>query len=298
MSGPTSLLGRTTSRNSRRIGRYLPIVALAVAALAVAPTEATAPHVSQIAYTAPYLHGRAQHTILREVVGCRGTGAVTTAHRFNASTGILHWSATTATRACALGEVNQGSFMESNLEVTYTETIPVQILNAGAHSENSFYVTVNGSATGRLTHALGGCPNASAPYGYAVCELEAYSGYESTAVLVDLTNGSVVYPSNYSPIPQAESLYEQYNVTVCGALKCSATETHTSVGGNRFSGNTSVTWDIPARTNSAHEYEIQVELDAFAEVVLAGYGPRARATASIDLVGPSHGLQIAIIVEQ
>jgi hypothetical protein len=159
-------------------------------------------------------------------------------------------------------------------------------------------VTVAWSFATHLNGSLikpGACPptslNPLSGNGSSVCLLAASASINAGAYVVDLTNGSVYYPSNGWAGLWSE-MY-QYNYTLCALFLCSSLN-YSYANSSLGSSPTAPTFFINGSFDHSHRYEIVTYVYCAALSEIFGFG-RGQARTEIDLANPHHDFALSSI---
>jgi hypothetical protein len=250
---------RSEQSGLRRIGAYGRWGSLGVggAALLLTVITALAPASSAYGphtYTAPYAKTlTVANNDIFEVNGCaKGTSA---AAHFKATTGIATWSGKDSAKSCGgpLGRAVTYSIALS--QGTVESVIPIAAPSpvAGTHNISvNWVITASGNIA--LTKS-GTCPAPtvnSAGYGYEDCVAEAINQVLADTWLVDLTNGSVTYSSNYF----ASDYVYNYTENFTDCYPTCYYYNYSAAYGAPYSGTTSWTGNISAWMVPSHKYAV------------------------------------------
>jgi hypothetical protein len=247
-----------------------------------------------VTYTAPYLHAVTSNSLYSSVSGCAKL-AQTKLH-FSTLTGMGTWAGKATAKTCPhhLGPI--GGYGSSFAEAQTLVGVPIHSFH-GAATPTTVAVTwtMTFSAAVAATHT-GSCPAvvlSSTGYGYSYCAAEAFTEMFGYSYLIDLTNGSYFYSSNY---PTLIDLYNySYNDTYCYSFTCYSYNYTASSASSSMSGSTSATWWINGTLNHADKYAVETYVYAYVDSYASGF-PAGSASSVLDLASSGNGEALSSIV--
>jgi hypothetical protein len=263
---------------------------LIVATMMLSPMAAA--H-TPVTYTAPYLKAVVSNSIYSGVSGCAKLSQ--TKLHMSTVTGMGTWAGKASAHTCRhLGPI--GGYGSAYSEAQTLLGVPVHAFR-GAATPTTVAVTWTLTYSGAVaaTHT-GSCPAvvlSSTGYGYSYCSASGYAEIFGYSYLIDLTNGSYFYSSNY---PSILYLYNStYNYTYCYSFTCYSYN-YTSVSGTSpMSGSTAATWWINGTLNHADKYAVETYVFMYADAYAQGF-PKATASAALDLASSGNGISLTSIV--
>jgi hypothetical protein len=245
-------------------------------------------------YTAPYARSLVVTSNFYDVAGC---GKLQVGHiHLSAKTGIGTWtgkaSGGTCTRTIVGLTESSIAYASSDAELA----VPVKSLYGHA-TPTHVAVTWTISAVGSARMTLGGScrpptVNPTSGYGASFCFLEASASIFAFAYLVDLTNGSYFYPSNY--LNAFQEFNYSSNDTYCYSFTCYSYNYSYSYGAP-FAGSTTFTWSINGTLDHSDRYVVLTYVSTQIVAEVQGY-PNSTATSSLDMRSPGHGATLNSIV--
>jgi hypothetical protein len=293
MRGKNEMNGRTKGLGTHRRLSALGLGSgAAVVALVMMLSPIAAAH-TPVTYTAPYLRSVVQLSSYTDVGGCAKLTA--TKLHFSAMTGMGTWAAKATAKSCKkLGPIGGSGFAYSSGQALVG--VPIKTFH-GAATPTTVAVTwtVSAMAAASASHT-GSCPPvvlSSTGYGYSYCSSYASASVYAFAYMIDLTNGSYFYPSNY---PQLFSIYnDTYNDTYCYSFTCYSYNYSYASATTSFSGSSTSTWWINGTLNHADKYAVVTYVDPYVDASSYGY-PGASAVAYVDMASTGNGFSLASIV--
>jgi len=251
-------------------------IAVAVLFLLAAPNALGASPPKAVVLSAPYKGTSTGYSNSWSATGC-GTAKISTYPFFDPHNGLGGFSDRAASPVCKANPVapsgSAGSWFDT--------LVPVHV------SQKSVTVVVVATvdALVRAELSAGSCTSSSANYS---CYLSSYAYMYSDVYLLDLTTGSVWYPSTYWP-----GVFDSaYNETFCYAGNCS------SYSSPSMSTTVSAThaWSIHATAlNPADRFAIEVYVSGDVYTELAAYGAvlhGADTSASVNLATMGNGFEL------
>jgi hypothetical protein len=286
---PRGLLGRTRRFAAAGVGSGATLIALAMMMAPVAAAHAP------VTYSAPFLKSVKVITNNIDASGCAKVYAKKMT--FSTTTGMGVWAGKAAAKSCprTLGPVGGQSYAQAQGETLVG--VPIKAF-FGAATATTVTVTWSISAVASIAvvNGAGACPPAvvnSAGYGYSYCFLEAGAEMFGYSYLLDLTNGTYFYPSNY---PTLINLYNYtYNDTYCYSFTCYSYNYSAASPTSSWSGTNTATWWINGTLNHADKYAVETYVYAYAFGEVYNF-PKSSAVGSIDMASVGHGLTLASIV--
>jgi len=256
--------------------------AMAVALImALSPVAAAAGHT----YHAPYAGAVSQTSTYTSQSGC-ATGALTSPVNWSSTTGVLMLTAKTSAKSCGTQLAGVGGYSYGYVQGGLEVAIPIKVATSAAHS-----ISVNWKLHGSATEAMSpGTCTLSTTASYQSCYVSAYLSAYAGAYLVDTTNGSYFYQTNYW------SFYnDSYNDTYCYSSTCY--NSSGSFGYGTLGGN--VSFFINGTLNKLDSYAILTYFYGYAQSYVSSYQATltgASASASIVLAGGSNKATLSTIV--
>jgi hypothetical protein len=266
-------------------GSILIVITMLLSPVAAAHTPVT--------YTAPYLKAVMSNSLYSSHGGCSKL-SMTKLH-FSTVTGMGTWAGKAAAKTCRhLGPIGGSGSAYGQAEVLLG--VPIHSFR-GAATPTTVAVTwsVSFAAAVAASHT-GSCPAvvlSSTGSGYSYCSAEGFAEMFGFSYLVDLTNGTYFYPSNY---PSLVTLYNYtYNDTYCYAYTCYSYNYSGASASSSMAGSSSATWWINGTLNHADKYAVETYVYMYADAYAQGF-PKATASASMDLASSGNGLSLTSIV--
>jgi hypothetical protein len=258
--------------------------------MAAAPAAATG-----LSYTGHW--GKGLVTPANVIVESSGCSTVTAKpSTFAVKTGIVHWSGSATTSSCP-GKFSQAFTSESVVQYASALTLPVRVPN-GVNTV-SFVVTWNVTSFANYTlNYKGHCPVAQ-PSGTNFtdvdCQAQSISQVIGSSELIDLTTGTVTYPSFTSGNGAFAYSYVQ-NFSYCiGPSSCYYSNSSATTPWSSQSTSLNVTQNITATTNSHDKYAIFTYAGGDISQTFEVY--RGTATGTVNLSTGGNGAKLISIVE-
>jgi len=275
--------GRTMAGLGRRLVGFTSAGgAMAVALImALSPAAAAAGHT----YHAPYAGAVSQTYSSTSQSGC-ATGALTAPVNWSSTTGVLTMAAKASAKSCGVQLAGVGGNSYGSAYGQAEVAIPIKAATSALHT-----ITVNWKlhAVASTTFVPGTCTISTTTTFFQYCETGAGVSVYGFAYLVDLTNGTYFYPSNYW------SFYnESYNETYCYSGTC-----YNSSGSFGYGSLGNVSWFINGTLNKLDSYAIVTYMEgsayAFAEAYTATL-TGGSGSASISMAGGPNKATLSSIV--
>lgn len=271
--------------------------AFATCLLMVLPTAAAGPAPALVTYKAPFHH--ALITPQNDIVELSGCGKeVGKAATLSAATGLGAWAGSARAATC---KGPAGKAVSSSIALVQDAvqlSLPVRV-PLGYHNTTfnvTWKITSNGSYT--LNYA-GLCPNAvynnTTKYGYSDCIAEAITQIIGYASLVDLTTGTVTYPSTFSGnAPYAYKFVENFS-SCFSASSCTYYNYSAMTPTSTWAGTTTVSFAITVPTVGTDRYAVNTYIGG--DIVEEMMGYTGTATGFINMATLGNGYQLVSIVE-
>jgi len=272
----------------RRIGLSRRIVGLTTSggALAVALIMALSPAAAAAGHTyhAPYAGAVSSTNSYTDQSGC-ATGALTSPVNWSSTTGILTLAAKASAKNCPAQLAGVGGNSYGSGSGGVDVAIPIKVATSAAHS-----ISVNWKihATSSSSYTPGTCTLATTT-SFQYCESGADVSVYGFTYLVDLTNGTYFYPTNYW-----DYYNESFNETYCYSGTC---YNYTYAFAYGSLGN--VSWFINGTLNKLDSYAIVTYLDAYASAFAESYTATltgASGSASFSMAGGPNKATLSSIV--
>jgi hypothetical protein len=288
--GLRGVLGQTRRWSALGLGSGAALVAMAMIMAPIASAH------TPVTYSAPYLRAVMSNSLFKDVGGCAKLTA--TKLHFSTVTGMGTWAAKASAHACAkhLGPVGGSGFSESEAQTLIG--VPIKSFH-GAATPTTVAVTWSITAAAAISTTMGASPcppaviNPSTGYGSSYCYLEASASMYGYSYLVDLTNGSYFYSSNYPTLISLSNY--TFNDTYCYSFTCYYYNYSYGTPTTSFSGSTTATWWINGTLNHADKYAVETYVYAFVYAGASGF-PKSSAAASLDMASGSNGETLTSIV--
>jgi len=255
--------------------------AMAVALImALSPAAAAAGHT----YHAPYAGAVSQTNTYTSVSGC-ATGALTAPVNWSSTTGVFTMTAKTSAKGCGTQLAGVGGNSYGAAQGGVEVAVPIKAATSAAHSLSVNW-KFHGSAT--MTMTPGTCTLATTT-SFQDCYVSGYIDIYAGAYLVDLTNGSYFYPTNYWYFYN-----DSYNETYCYSGSC-----YNASGSFGFGTLGNVSFFINGTLNKLDSYAVVTYVYAYASSSVSAYVATlsgGSATASVVLAGGSNKAALSSIV--
>jgi hypothetical protein len=286
-NGLRGALGNTRRWSALGVGGGAMLIAVTMMLSPVAAAHAP------VTYTAPYLKSVMTNSIYSGVSGCAKLSQ--TKLHMSTVTGMGTWAGKATAHTCKhLGPI--GGYGSAYSEAETLLGVPIHsFFGAATPTTVAVTWTVTYAASASAAHT-GSCPAvvlSSTGYGYSYCSASAYAEVFGYSYLIDLTNGSYFYPSNY---PSILYLYNYtYNDTYCYSFTCYSYNYSYSSGSASTSGSMPATWWINGTLNHADKYAVETYLFMYVNSYAQGF-PSATAAAALDLASSGNGFSLTSIV--
>jgi len=249
--------------------------------MALSPAAAAAGHT----YHAPYTGTVSQTSSYTSVSGC-ATGALTSPVNWSASTGTFTMAAKSSGKGCGTQLAGVGGNSYGSAEGGLEVAIPIKAATSAAHS-----ISVNWKIHASVSESMtpGTCVTSNTTTFFQYCEVFADVSIYGFAYLVDTTNGTYFYPTNYW-----DYYNESYNETYCYSGTC-----YLSAGSFAYGALGNVSWFINGTLNKLDSYAIVTYMYVYASSGAEAYTATlsgGSASASVVLAGGPNKATLSSIV--
>ncbi len=247
-----------------------------------------------ITYLAPYHHVQHVPSLSSTLVGCTHDSVMPL--KWSSLLGSVHWYAHTTARSCRLPAAAPGVGSSVTLAFSLAIALPIATFPGASTSTSVELSWIVSALASTSFHAGGACPavvvNPTNGSGSEFCYLGGLASLTGEAYLLDRTNGTVYYASNYWGGIWSSAI--DYNDTDCAAFHCS-TLNYTYSGSSGSGLAQSADWWINTSLDHSDSYEAVTVL--FGNVTAETFGfPASRASAALDLSGLTYGAALASVI--